>query len=191
MTRRTLFVLLLVASCKHATPASRGHLTKVTLDGMPVEISLPDDFRLDAKDSDETLGMVSFDRESDRPVVGAPSQIVTAFLTGTRDVTVPATLDAAVAQARADECKPGLRCDELGREALSPAEGGGFLVSLENASSVVVYALKPGPKGRALLCGAQAFHPFTQPGVKSWLDEPAKVKEAQAMIEAICRSAKA
>jgi hypothetical protein len=182
--QRAAAVVVLLVACKRTKPPAA---TTVTLDGMRVEIMLPDDMHLDAKASDETLGAVSFVRDKDHPPIGAPKQIVSAFLTGTRNVVVPSSLSVAVAQGRDDYCKHASRCDELAREELA---GGGFMVTLENDNSVVAYALKPGTSGRAFLCGAQAYAPFTTAGEKTWLDAPAEVKTARAIVEGICRSTK-
>ena len=179
--RRALFVLLVACNNKHAT-----HATSVTLDGMRVEITLPDDMRLDAKESDEKLGMVAFDRERDHPMIGAPEQAITAFLTGTRNVTVQASLSEAVTQARVDFCDKSTRCDELSREALP---SGGFLVTVRNDKGVQTVVTKAGSPGRAFVCGAAASTLFVEPGKKTWLDDAAEIKKARDTVETICRSA--
>ena len=155
---------------------------------MRVEIALPDDMRLDAKESDESLGSVAFDRERDHPVVGAPRQSITAFLTGTRNVVVQASLADAVSEARADFCPRSARCDELLREALP---SGGWIVTLRTDKAVQTVATKPGSPGRAFVCGAEAFALFADPGQKTWLDDAAEIKKARDVIEGICRSARA
>lgn len=182
---RWAFVVLFVACNKHGAAT---HATTVTLDGMRVEITLPEDMRLDTKSSDESLGMVSFDRERDHPMVGAPAQSITAFLTGTRNVEVQGSLAEAVTQARADFCDKSTRCDELAREALA---SGGWLVTLRNDKAVQTVTTKPGSPGRAFVCGAEAFVMFAEPGQKTWLEDPAEIKKARDVVEAICRSAHA
>ena len=181
--RRALFVVLFACN-KHAATT---HATTVTLDGMRVEITLPDDMRLDAKESDEKLGMVAFDRERDHPLVGAPEQAITAFLTGTRHVTVQASLSEAVTQARVDFCDRSTRCDELSREALP---SGGFLVTVRNDKGVQTVTTKPGSPGRAFVCGAAASTLFVEPGKKTWLDDASEIKKARDVVEGICRSAR-
>lgn len=179
-------MVFVVGCVKHG--ATTTHATTVTLDGLRVEITLPDDMRLDAKESDESLGAVAFDRERDHPAVGAPAQSITAFLTGTRNVMVPATLAEAVTASRVDFCGKCTRCDELARESLS---SGGFLVTLRTDKSVQAVTTKPAPAGRAFVCGAEAFALFAEPGQKTWLDDPAEIKKARDVVEAICRSAHA
>jgi hypothetical protein len=73
----------------------------------------------------------------------------------------------------------------LGRETLS---GGGYLVSMKTPQSVQVEAWLPGPRGRAVRCGAEISALGARPGAKPWLDDPAAVAEAGTSIDVICRS---
>lgn len=184
-----------VAGCDHASaeaasnPSPDGSAEqKLTLQGLPVKITLPNEFHR-TKDSDESIGTVAFEREGDRPLVRSPEQIVSVALIGTKGVTMPSSLDAAVAKTRVEFCQGDpTKCTVLGREALP---GGGYLVTVKDVRAVTVEVMRPAPQGRAFMCEAYAANMLADGTAKTWLDDSAQVQRAQSMVEAICRTAHA
>jgi hypothetical protein len=170
-----------------AAPAAAAEIA-VTLMGTPVKVTLPKDFRR-TKDSDESLGVVGFNRDRDHPLAAVPERVMVMELASTPQVRVPPSLDEAEVVARADFCQGDTtKCAILTRETLP---GGGYLITLKDYHAVTVEVLRPAPGGKAFLCEAYVANLLADGTAKTWLDDAAEVKRARLGVEAICRSAHA
>jgi hypothetical protein len=185
---RSMSVVWLVAmtGCPLSTSGcdtpSKPTIKSFDLGGVPVEVTLPHDFELDAE-SDPSLGIVTFSRRQRRSFMGCQKQILHGDLYF--QAQAPRTLSDAVTLVRGDYCGTSPRCDLVSSEEMAY---GGYLITLRMAWQLTTVMMKPVPGRPELLrCSASA----TDGCMDGWLDDAQELQRFRSVIESICRSARA
>jgi hypothetical protein len=163
-----------------AAASSQGRKVALELDGIRVEVTLPNAWQLRADQSDQSVGMVAFAPEFQAHA----EQHKSAFLDGSRGTNLPASVaDAVMETLSSYDCKSPTVCRELGRATLP---NGGVLVTIKKPHAVYVEAWRSAGHERVVRCGAEVSDLGARG--KSWLDDEQSVQAARANVEALCRS---
>jgi hypothetical protein len=167
-------------SAANNSPASSPHASRFDLDGLKVQAQFGG-YRLLEEQSDPATGLLAFAAE--RP---ATDRTASLFLDGSRSVTLPQSPEEALASVIADDaCKAAGACTELSHMVL-PNQG--LLVSVRKPHSIYTEVWRKNAQERVVRCGAELSElGAANPSDQRWLDDDAKVHEAQLANEALCR----
>ncbi len=167
-------------SAANDSPASPPRAASFDLDGLEVQAQFTG-YRLLEDQSDPSTGLLAFAAE--QPAVDRTASL---FLDGSRSVTLPKSPKEALASVIADDvCKAAGACTELNNVVL-PNQG--LLVTVRKPHSIYTEVWRQNAQERVVRCGAELSElGAASPSHKRWLDDDAKVHEAQLANEALCR----